>query len=60
MFDKELVREILSQILIAANRIERRSAGVGKPDDFLASDSILRSRLEGCQRDARHHQSSLF
>lgn len=41
MFDKELVREILSQILIAANRIERRSAGVGKPDDFLASDEGL-------------------
>ena len=41
MFDKELVREILSQILTAANRIERRSAGVDKPDDFLASDEGL-------------------
>ena len=29
MFDKELVREILSQVLAAANRIERRSADVG-------------------------------
>jgi len=41
MFDKELVREILSQVLAAANRIERRSADVGKPDDFLASDEGL-------------------
>ena len=38
MFDKELVREILSQVLTAANRIERRSVGVDKPDDFLATD----------------------
>lgn len=41
MFDKELVREILSQVLTAANRIERRCAGVGKPEDFLASDEGL-------------------
>lgn len=41
MFDKELVREILSQILTAANRIERRSADIGTSDDFLASDEGL-------------------
>ena len=41
MFDKELVREILSQVLTAANRIERRSAGIRTPDDFLASDEGL-------------------
>ena len=28
-------------MLTAANRIERRSADVGKPDDFLASDEGL-------------------
>ena len=38
MFDYELVHEILSQILTAANRIEQRSGDIGKPDDFLASD----------------------
>jgi uncharacterized protein with HEPN domain len=38
MFDKDLVAEILSQILLAANRIERRCAGIGKPDDFLVSE----------------------
>ena len=38
MFDNELVHEILSQILTAANRIERRCAGIGTPDDFLVSD----------------------
>ena len=41
MFDKELAREILSQVLTAANRIERRSTGIGTPDDFLASDEGL-------------------
>jgi uncharacterized protein with HEPN domain len=41
MFDKELVREILSQVLTAANRIERRGASIRTPDDFLASDEGL-------------------
>jgi uncharacterized protein with HEPN domain len=41
MFDKELAREILSQVLTAANRIERRSTGIESPDDFLASDEGL-------------------
>jgi uncharacterized protein with HEPN domain len=41
MFDKELAREILSQVLTAANRIERRCSGIDAPDDFLASDGGL-------------------
>jgi len=39
MFDRELAKEILRQILAAANRIERRFKGVRSPDDFLLSDA---------------------
>ena len=39
MFDKELVDEILSQVLTAAYRIERRSKNIFEPDDFLISDA---------------------
>ncbi len=39
MFDTELVDEILSQILTAAHRIERRSREIFEPDDFLISDA---------------------
>ena len=39
MFDRELAKEILRQILAAANRIERRFKGVRGPDDFLLSDA---------------------
>lgn len=39
MFDTELVDEILSQILTAAHRIERRSKDIFAPDDFLISDA---------------------
>jgi len=39
MFDKELAKEILRQILAAANRIERRFKGVRSSDDFLLSDA---------------------
>jgi len=39
MFDTELVDEILSQILTAAHRIERRSRDIFEPDDFLISDA---------------------
>ncbi len=39
MFDKELVDEILSQVLTAAHRIERRSKDIFEPDDFLISDA---------------------
>jgi uncharacterized protein with HEPN domain len=41
MFDSDLVDEILSQILIAANRIERRCSGITGPDDFLGSEGGL-------------------
>lgn len=39
MFDTELVNEILSQILTAAHRVERRFKGIFAPDDFLVSDA---------------------
>ena len=38
MFDKELINEILSQIITAANRIVRRSENIVSPDDFLISE----------------------
>ena len=41
MFDRDLVNEILNQILVAAKRIERRYAGIKEPDDFLISDQGL-------------------
>jgi uncharacterized protein with HEPN domain len=46
MFDAELVREILGQILIATRRIVRRFEAIRQPDDFLASDEGL-DRLDG-------------
>lgn len=41
MFDKELVHEILSQILTASYRIERRCKDIIEPDGFLDSDEGL-------------------
>ncbi len=38
MYDRELVLEILEQIVTAANRIERRFVDITKPDDFLVSE----------------------
>lgn len=38
MYDRDLVIEILEQILTAANRIERRFAVITKPDDFLITE----------------------
>jgi uncharacterized protein with HEPN domain len=38
MYDRDLVIEILEQILTAANRIERRFVDITKPDDFLVSE----------------------
>lgn len=38
MYDRELVKEVLSQILTALSRIERRSASISRPDDFLSTD----------------------
>jgi hypothetical protein len=46
MFDAELVKEILRQIIIATNRIERRFATIQQPDDFLATEEGL-LRLDG-------------
>jgi len=39
MFNTELANEILSQILTAAHRVERRCKGIFEPDDFLVSDA---------------------
>ena len=39
MFDRELAKEILKQILTAVSRIERRYKGIHDPDDFLSSDA---------------------
>lgn len=39
MFDRELVKEILRQILAAATRIERRFKDIHNSDDFLQSDA---------------------
>lgn len=41
MYDVELVREILRQILEAGKRIERRFSTVRHSDDFLATDDGL-------------------
>lgn len=41
MFDRELVTEILNQIIIAGKRIERRFSNIHSPDDFLNSDEGL-------------------
>lgn len=38
MYDKDLIKEVLSQILTATRRIERRSSSISKPDDFISSD----------------------
>jgi len=46
MFDAELVKEILGQILVATRRIARRFEAIQQPSDFLASDDGL-DRLDG-------------
>lgn len=46
MSDPELVLDILSSILIAIERIERRFQGIGEPDDFVVSDEGT-DRLDG-------------
>ena len=46
MSDPELVLDILSSILIAIERIERRFQGVTEPDDFVVSDEGI-DRLDG-------------
>ncbi|MBW6519970.1 MAG: DUF86 domain-containing protein [Desulfoarculaceae bacterium] len=46
MYDSELVSEILSQILEAAGRIERRFVSIAKADDFLATEAGI-DKLDG-------------
>ena len=38
MYDAELVREILTQVLTAIERIDRRSDGIISPNDFVSSE----------------------
>jgi len=38
MYDKTLVKEILSQILIAIDRVDRRSSGIFSAADFIDSE----------------------
>lgn len=46
MFDAELVKEILGQILIATDRIQQRFATIRQPGDFTDSEEGL-MRLDG-------------
>ena len=46
MSDPALAKEILSQILVAARRIERRCAPIRQADDFLNSEDG-QDRLDG-------------
>jgi len=41
MYDRTLVLEIISQMLEAIRRIERRSSGLSSPNDFVTSDEGL-------------------
>ena len=41
MYDKEIVIEIIEQILEALKIIKRRSKNINSPDDFLNSDNGL-------------------
>ncbi len=46
MSDPALIREVLSQILEAAGRIERRFALIRSPEDFLLNEEGI-DRLDG-------------
>jgi uncharacterized protein with HEPN domain len=39
MFDRDLVRAVIAQILTAIGRIERRAATVSQPSDFISSET---------------------
>ena len=39
MSDRELIREVVMQILTAIGRIERRAAGISQAADFVSSDA---------------------
>ena len=45
MYDHELVREILLQILEATRKIERRFASIRSPDDFLANEDGIENQM---------------
>ncbi len=49
MFDPELVYEILSQIIEASERVERRFTFIQSPDDFLVSEDGV-DKLDGICR----------
>ena len=46
MFDRELIQEILSQIIESTDRIKRRFASIRSPDDFLSNEEGI-DRLDG-------------
>ena len=46
MSDLELVSDILTNILVAIRRVERRFVGIETPDDFLADNHGV-DRLDG-------------
>ena len=46
MFDPELVHEILSQIIEASGRVERRFTSIQSPNDFLESEDGV-DKLDG-------------
>lgn len=46
MSDPELVQDILTNIITAIERIERRFQGIASADDFLADDEGI-DRLDG-------------
>ena len=46
MYDTPLIREILSQILTAIGRIERRFSGISCTEDLISSDEGI-DRLDG-------------
>jgi uncharacterized protein with HEPN domain len=41
MYDKDLVKEILAQILTSTERIQRRMKSIKVPDDFLKNERNL-------------------
>ena len=41
MWDKELVREVLEQVLWSVRTVSRRFAPIHSPDDFIVSDEGL-------------------
>lgn len=70
MFDRRLAREIVRQMLEALRRIERRSAGLSNPNDFVSSDEgldkldaismMLIAMGESCKQLDKHTQGRLL